>query len=113
MLDGITDCYAECKQQYLCNNKERCAKEDIADWPPVVERAEDKNELGDDIDGGADDWPQDIYNPQRYGFRIVETGDLLECGNGDEKSKRKYDEARYPKELGEKNEIKETGIVDM
>jgi hypothetical protein len=63
MLDGITDRNAERKQQNLRNDKEGCTKENIADGPSVVERAEDKDKLRDDINGGADYWPQDIYDP--------------------------------------------------
>jgi hypothetical protein len=45
MLNGITDRNAERKQQNLRNDKEGCAKENIADGPSVVERAEDKDKL--------------------------------------------------------------------
>ena len=41
MFDCITDRNAECKEENLGNDKEGCAKENIADGPSVVKRAED------------------------------------------------------------------------
>jgi hypothetical protein len=102
MLDGIANRNAERKQKHLRNDKEGGAKEDITDGPSVVERAEDEDKLGDDVDGGTDYWPENVYDPQCYGFGVVEAGNLFKCCNGDEKSECKYYQARYPEELGVK-----------
>lgn len=90
MFDCITDRNAECKEENLGNDKEGCAKENIADGPSVVERAEDEDELRHDVDGGAYYWPEDVNDPQGYRFGVVEASNLLESCNGDEESKCEY-----------------------
>ena len=63
MFDSITDGHAKRKEQYLRDDEERRAKEDITNRPPVIKRAEDEDELGYDIDRGTDYWPQYVYDP--------------------------------------------------
>jgi hypothetical protein len=99
VLDGITNCNAERKQQDLRNDKESRAKEDIADGPSVVKRAEDEDKLGDDVDSGTDYWPEDVYDPQSHGFGIIKAGNLLECCNSNEECECEYCQTGYPEQL--------------
>ena len=63
MFDCVADGDAERKEQHLCDCEKRCAEDDVTDGPPVIESAEDEDELGDDIEGGADEGPKDINDP--------------------------------------------------
>lgn len=60
MLDRITYRHAKRKQQHHAARIKHRAKDDIANWPPVFERAEDEDELQDDVDGDADEWPEEV-----------------------------------------------------
>ena len=99
MLDGIAYCDTEGKQDNLRNGEERGAEHDVADRPAVLKRAEDKDELRDDVYDGTDEWPEDVDDPESDGLRIVEPGDVLERGNRDEERYTEHDERRYPEEL--------------
>jgi len=112
MFDGITYRDAERKEQHLRNDEKRCAKEDITDGPSVVKRAEDKNKLGDNVDGGAYYRPEDVHDPQGYGFSVIEASDLLECCNRDEESKCEYYQTGYSEELIVDDETGGISLVD-
>ena len=99
MLDRITDRRAEREQQHLAAPKERRAEYDVADGPPVVQGAEDEDELGDDVHGDAEERPEEVDDEQGDGFGVVEAEFLLEGGDGDEEGDGEYEEAGYAEEL--------------
>lgn len=84
MLDRITYRHAKRKQQHHAARIKHRAKDDIADGPPVLERAEDEDELRDDVDGNADKWPEEVDDEQADGFGEAESELLLEGCDGDE-----------------------------
>jgi len=45
MFDRVADCDTETEEQDLCGSEEEGPKDDVADGPTVVERAEDEDEL--------------------------------------------------------------------
>ena len=53
MFDGVADRDAEGEQDDLSNGEEGGAEYDISDGPAVFEGSEDENELGDDVNDGA------------------------------------------------------------
>ena len=99
VLDGVADSNREREEDDLRDGEERGAEHDVADRPAVLKRAEDKDELRDDVDDGTDEWPEDVDDPESDGLRIVEPGDVLERGNRDEERYTEHDERRYPEEL--------------
>ena len=62
-------------------------------------RAEDEDELGDDINDGTNKRPEDVDDPESERLRVVESGDLLERRNGDEERHSEYDERRHSQKL--------------
>lgn len=95
MLDSITYRNAERKQEDLRNNEERSSKDDVTDRPSVIKCAEDEDKLGNDVDCCADDWPEDVHDPEGDGFHVVEAGEAFECGNCDEETQSKDDKTGY------------------
>lgn len=93
MFDGIANRYAEGEEQDLSTSIESCAEDDVADGPPVLEGAEDQDELRDDVDWNADERPDDVDDEERDGFGIVEPKELLEGGDGDEERYSEDEEA--------------------
>ena len=63
MLDSVADGDAERKQNDLGDGKEGGAEHDVADWPPVLQGAEDEDELGNDVNNGANERPEDVDDP--------------------------------------------------
>lgn len=57
VLDGVADRHAESEQENLGDGEESSAKNNVTDGPSVVEGAEDKNKLRDNIDNCADERP--------------------------------------------------------
>ena len=84
MLDGVAYRHAEREEDDLRDGEEADAEEDVPDRPSVVERADDDDELRDDVAPDADDWPEEIDDPEGYGVGVAEPGDFVECGDGDE-----------------------------
>ena len=99
VLDCITDRRAKREEQHLSTGEERCAEYDVANGPPVIEGAEDKDELGYDVDGDADKRPEEVDDEEGDGFGVVETKLLFESGDGDEEGDGKDEEAGYAEEL--------------
>jgi len=99
MLDRITDRRAKREEQHLATPEERCAEYDVADGPPVVEGAENKDELGYDVDGDADEWPEKVDDEEGDGLGVVEAKLLFEGGDGDEEGNGEYKETGYAEEL--------------
>ena len=91
MFNRITNRHTKRKQQHLTSSKKRCAKDDIAYWPSVFKRAEDEDELRDNVDGDTDERPDDVDYEESDRFGVWETKELLEGGYGDEKGDAKYD----------------------
>jgi hypothetical protein len=80
MLDRVADSDAEREQEDLCDGEEGGAENDVTDRPAVVEGAEDEDELGNDVDDGADEGPEDVDNPQAGRVGVVEAGEFLKGG---------------------------------
>lgn len=91
MLHGIADSHTEPEHQDLGNRVECCSKEYIANGPSVFQGPEDENELRDYVDHGANQWPEDVYNPESNGLCILESRELLEGGDSEEESDAKDD----------------------
>jgi hypothetical protein len=70
MLDRIANCHAERKQQDLASSVKCCTKDDITDWPSVLQSTEDEDELGDDVYGDADERPEDVDYEKSDGFGV-------------------------------------------
>jgi hypothetical protein len=100
MFDGVADRHAEGEQDYLSDGEERGSEHDISDGPTVFERPEHEDKLGDDINHGADQGPQDVHDPQGDGLRVAESDIFLESGDSEEESGAKYHQARDPQKLG-------------
>lgn len=100
VFDGVADRYAESEQDDLSNGEERGSEHDISDGPAVLEGSEDEDKLRNDINHCADQWPQDVEDPQGDWLRIAEPDVLLEGGDGEEKAGTEYRQARDPQELG-------------
>jgi len=81
VFDGIANRYAESEEQDLSTSIESSAEDDVTDGPPVLEGAEDQDELRDDVDRNADERPDDVDDEERDGFGIVEPKELLEGGD--------------------------------
>lgn len=99
MLDRITDRRAKREEQHLATPEERRAEYDVANGPPVVEGTEDEDELGYDVDGDADEGPEEVDDEEGNGFGVVEAEFLFEGGDGDEEGDGEYEEAGYAEEL--------------
>ena len=99
MLDRVANGDRERKEDDLRDGEERSAKHNVADRPAVLERAEDEDELRDDVDDGADQRPEDVDDPEPQWLVVFEAGEALECRNCNKERDSKYDEAGYPEEL--------------
>lgn len=84
VFNSVADRYAESEQENLGNGEESGTEDDVTDGPPVVEGAEYEDKLGNNIDNGADKWPKNIDYPKPDRLVVLESGELLECGDGDE-----------------------------
>lgn len=99
MFDGVANRHAESEEEDQCASVERRSKYDISDRPAVFERAEDENQLQYNIDGHADERPDEVDNEKSERFRVVEAKLLLECGDGDKETNSEHDETGDAKEL--------------
>jgi len=72
VLDCVADGYAESEKEDLAACEESGAEHDVTDGPPVFQRAEDQDELGDNVDWHADDRPNDVDDKEGHGFCVVE-----------------------------------------
>ena len=105
MFDRIAYRNAEREQQNLTPCIESCAKDDIADRPPILECTEDQNQLRDDVNWDADERPKHVYDVQCDRIRVGEAEDLLKGGDSDEEGSTEDNEARDAEELQGKNKI--------
>lgn len=99
MFNRITNGHAEGEQDDLCNRKECSSENDVTDWPSVLECSEDKDKLRDNINDGANERPENVNDPKTDGLGEIETGELLECSDGDEEGDTEDGKAGYPEEL--------------
>jgi len=90
---------AKREQENLTSCVEGRAKDDITDRPPILEGTEDEDELGDDVNGDADERPEHVYDVQCNRRRVGEAEELLESGNSDEEGSTEDNEARDAEEL--------------
>ena len=100
MLDGVANGDAKGEEEDLSDGEEGDAKEDVAQRPAVVKRAEDEDELGDSIDDDACEGPEDVGDPEGNGVLVVEASKFLEGGDGYEELKAKDEKAGYAEKLG-------------
>ena len=85
MFNRITDRHTKRKQQDLTSSIKCCTKDDVTYWPSVFKSTEDENELRDDINGDADERPEDIDYEESDGFGVWESEELFEGGYGNKK----------------------------
>ena len=99
VFDGVADGDAERKEEDLCDGEKGGAKDDVADRPAVVEGAEDEDELGYDVDHGADERPEDVDDPESGRGHVVEPCEPFEGGDRDEEGGAEDAETRDAEEL--------------
>lgn len=99
MLDSIADRHTECKQNDLGDGEEGGSEDDIANGPSVLKGAENKDKLWDDIDDGANEWPENVDDPECKGFGVIESSKSFEGGNGNKEAYAEDDKWCYPDEL--------------
>ena len=63
MLDGVAYCRAESEQEDLRDREEGSPEDDIADGPSVFQRAEDKDQLRNDVYDSAGQRPENVDDP--------------------------------------------------
>ena len=83
----------------MCDGEECGAEDDITNRPPVVESAEDEYKLGDYINDGADQGPEDVDDPKADWLCETETCEALESADGYEEGSPKDGQAHYAQEL--------------
>ena len=81
---GVADRVAKRKQQDLADDPERGPKDDVADGPAVVQRAEDEQQLRDDVDHDAREVEDELEDPEAGRFRAREAGGVLEGADRDQ-----------------------------
>lgn len=86
VLDSIANCHAEGEEDNLCDSEERGTKEDITNWPPVVECADHKDELRNDVYDDANGRPDKVDDPKSERFRIAEACKAFECCDREEEA---------------------------
>ena len=95
MFNCIANRRTEREQQHLTSSIKCCTKDDVTYGPSVFKCTEDKDELGDDIDGDTDERPNNIDYEQSHRFGVWESEELFEGSDGDEEGDTEYDKARY------------------
>ena len=99
MAQRIANVGREAVKDDLADSKEGGAEKDVADRPPVVQRAQDQNELEDDVDDDADKVKDVHDDPEREGFGGREGCNAFECGDGEKEDDAEDGQARQPEEL--------------
>ena len=99
MAQRVANVGREAIQDDLTDRKEGGAEEDVADRPPVVQCAQDKNELEDDVDDDADKVKDVHDDPEREGFGGREGRDAFESGDSEKEDDAKDGQAGQAKEL--------------
>lgn len=92
VLYGVANSHAESEQENLCNGEKRCAEQDIADWPAIFQGADNENKLKDDVNSNADEWPEQIDDPQSDGLGKAEPSTVFErCDRNKERKRKEYE----------------------
>lgn len=99
MGDGVTDGGAEGEQQDAADNVEADAEQEVADDPSVVERADDQNELGHDVDDDDDERVHEVGDEETHRVLVVERSPALEGTGGDNEADAADDETGEAQEL--------------
>ena len=86
VLDSIANCHAEGEEDNLGDSEEGGTKEDITNWPPVVECADHKDELRNDVYEDANGRPDKVDDPKGDRFCIIESGEAFECRDREEEA---------------------------
>lgn len=86
VLDSIADCHAEREEDNLCDSEEGGTEEDITNRPPVIECADHKDELGDDVYDDANGRPDKVNDPKGDGLCVAEAGKAFERCDGEEEA---------------------------
>lgn len=79
VLYCVADLDAECEQDDLGHGEECSPEKDVANRPPVIERPPYENDLEDDVQDNADDWPNEVNDEQSDGVLEAESSVALEC----------------------------------
>ena len=93
MAQRVANVGREAIQDDLTDRKEGGTEEDVADRPPVVQGAQDKNELEDDVDDDADKVKDVHDDPEGERFGGREGGDAFEGGDRKEEDDAKDGQA--------------------
>jgi hypothetical protein len=83
MFDLIADQDGEDVHQDLPNDEKRRAKQDIAQWPSVVQGVHNQDDLGDHIDNECNTVDDKVEDPERTRAICFERTKVLEGGDGD------------------------------
>lgn len=83
VLDTIADDVAKDVEDDLSDDEEENSKDDIAQWPAVLQRTQDKDDLADEVDEEEDGVDDVGDNEDANGVLSVQTGPVLECEEGD------------------------------
>ena len=99
VLDSIADCHAEGKEDNLRDGEEGDTKEDITNWPPIVECADHKDELGDYVYEHASGGPDKVDDPKGERVCVAEASEAFKCRDGEEESSTEQKEGRQAENL--------------
>lgn len=99
MFHRVTDSHAESEQNRLCHPKEKCAKQYVSQWPPVVQRPNHQHQLWNHVDNNADKRPQNVDDPQRNWLAETEPREAFESRNREEERHPKHSQACQSQEL--------------
>lgn len=99
MFNRIAYRNAEREQENLASCVEGRTKDDITDWPPILEGAEDKNQLGDDVNWHTDERPEYVDDVKCNRGGVGESEELFEGGDSDEEGSTEDHQARDSEEL--------------
>ena len=84
MCDSFTDGDAESVQDHLSDYEEGRSKNDVSNRPPVVQRANDEDELKYDVNEDTGSVKYEFNYPESDGRGGGERGEVLERCYGDE-----------------------------
>lgn len=83
VLDAIADGIAKDIQDDLSNDEEENTENNVAHWPAVLERAQNEDDLADEIDKQEDGVDNVCDNEDTDGVLSIQTGPVLESKEGD------------------------------
>lgn len=98
MLDIVANGVAEDVENDLANDEEEDSESDIAQWPAVLERADNKNDLADDVyeeEDGVDNVGDD---KDADGVGGAQAGPVLEREQRDSAADDEHGKGREPQQ---------------